>query len=113
METRSTGRPGAPDNPLWQKLTQQEYAVLDNPDDPYLDQYLSIVRAMLSRALERHRAKSAPYWSPKGRFQQMVHVHEVNQALDDLVADIRTGHRGTQLARRLDIIRGLLLDLWI
>jgi uncharacterized protein YaaR (DUF327 family) len=43
----------------------------------------------------------------------MVHVAQVNDALEELVADIRSGHVGTELARRLDIIRGLLVDLWI
>lgn len=103
----------ATDEALWQSLSTHEYAVMDNPTDPHLHQYLSIVKALLTRALDRHRVKAAPYWSPTGNFRQMVHVHQVNQALDDLVADIRTGHPGTQMARRMDAIRGLLLDLWI
>lgn len=98
---------------LWQSLTVQEYAVLDNPSDPYLTQYLGVVRALLNRALERHSAQCAPYWSPKGRFRQMVYVAEINHTLDELVNDIRHGHSATKLARRLDAIRGLLVDLWI
>lgn len=87
--------------------------MLDNPSDPYVEQYLAIVRNLLTRALDHHRAQSSPYWSPKGQFRQMVYVTQVNQALQDLVADIRTGQIGTEMARRLDTIRGLLVDLWI
>lgn len=100
------------DRVLWQQLSQYEYAVLDNPSDPYLEQYMGIVRNMLKQALKRHRAELAPYWSPTGRFRQMVHVVQVNDALEAVVTDIRSGHVGTELARRLDIIRGLLVDLW-
>lgn len=98
---------------LWQQLSQSEGAVLNNPSDPYLSQYLDTVRDLLNQALERHQAQSRTYWSPKGRFRQMVRIVEINRALDDLLEDIRLHHPATQLARRLDAIRGLLLDLWM
>lgn len=101
------------DDVLWQDLVAHESEVLETPTDPHITQYLNAVKSLLKRALSRHRAKSAPYWSPKGRFRQMVHIEEINQALDELLRDIRSGHPATQLARRLDAIRGLLLDLWV
>lgn len=98
---------------LWDTLSQQESLVLENPTTPHIEQYLAIVRSLLQAALKRHSARSAPYWSPKGQFRQMVHIAEVNQALEQLLNDIRAGHPATLLARRLDAIRGLLLDLWL
>ncbi|NMP23084.1 DUF327 family protein [Sulfobacillus harzensis] len=98
---------------LWQQLSQSEGMVLDNPTDPHISQYLDTVRDLLNQALVRHQAKSSTYWSPKGRFRQMVHIVQINRALDDLLEDIRLRHPATQLARRLDAIRGLLLDLWM
>lgn len=98
---------------LWDQLTQSEGAMLDNPTDPHITQYLDTVRDLLNQALTRHQAKSSTYWSPKGRFRQMVHIVQVNRALDDLLNDIRQHHPATHLARRLDAIRGLLLDLWV
>jgi hypothetical protein len=101
------------DEALWESLSSHEYTVVDNPTDPHLEQYLAIIKALINRALERHRAKSAPYWSPKGTFRQMVYVNQVNHALDQLVADIRDGHPATRLAQRMDAIRGLIVDLWM
>ena len=98
---------------LWQRLSASESAVLEKPTDPHLTQYLDTVRDLLNQALKRHQAKSSTYWSPKGRFRQMVHIVEVNRALDDLLEDIKNRRPATQLAKRLDIIRGLLVDLWI
>jgi len=98
---------------LWDRLAAVESEVLDNPTDLYITQYLDTVRDLLNQALKRHQAKSATYWSPKGRFRQMVHIVQVNRTLDDLLADIRLRHPATQMARRLDAIRGLLLDLWM
>lgn len=98
---------------LWDQLSVSEVAVLQSPSDPQVTQYLDTVRDLLNQALKRHQARSATYWSPKGRFRQMVHIVEVNRALDDLLNDIRLHHPATQIARRLDAIRGLLLDLWM
>lgn len=98
---------------LWQRLSDSEVAVLETPTDPHLTQYLDPVRDLLNQALKRHQAKSSTYWSPKGRFRQMVHIVEVNRALDDLLNDIRSQRPATQLAKRLDAIRGLLVDLWV
>ena len=98
---------------LWQRLSASEVAVLETPTDPHLTQYLDTVRDLLNQALKRHQAKSSTYWSPKGRFRQMVHIVEVNRALDDLLDDIRNQRPATQLAKRLDAIRGLLVDLWV
>lgn len=98
---------------LWATLSMQESVVLDNPTSPHIEQYLITVKSILREALKRHSAQSAPYWSPKGKFRQMVHISEVNHTLEQLLDDIRAGHPATLLARRLDAIRGLLLDLWL
>lgn len=101
------------DQLLWDRLSSVESAVLDNPTDSFITQYLDTVRDLLNQALKRHQAKSSTYWSPKGRFRQMVHIVQVNRALDDLLTDIRLQHPATHIARRLDAIRGLLVDLWM
>lgn len=101
------------DETIWEALLLQESVVLENPTHPHIEQYLATVRKLLQEALKRHSAQSAPYWSPKGKFRQMVHIAEVNHTLDQLLNDIRAGHPATLLARRLDAIRGLLLDLWL
>ncbi len=101
------------DEVLWEALSLQESVVLENPTTPHVEQYLAAVRSLLRAALKRHSAQSAPYWSPRGKFRQMVHIAEVNQTLEQLLDDIRAGHPATLLARRLDAIRGLLVDLWL
>ena len=98
---------------LWRELSSHEAKMLENPTDPHIAEYLYTVKRLLDRALQHHKAKLTPYWSPKGRFRQMVYIETINQALGDLVGAIRSGHPATQLARRLDAIRGLMLDLWI
>ena len=111
---RETRIPLSPvEQTLWNRLSASESAVLETPTDPHLTQYLDTVRDLLNQALKRHQAKSSTYWSPKGRFRQMVHIVEVNRALDDLLDDIKNRRPATQLAKRLDAIRGLLVDLWI
>ncbi len=107
------GRLSPVESSLWERLSETEYAVLENPTDPHITHYLDTVKDLLNQALKRHQAKSSTYWSPKGRFRQMVHIVQVNRALDDLLEDIRHRHPATQMARRLDAIRGLLVDLWI
>lgn len=98
---------------LWEQLAHEETQVLENPTDPHLTQYLDTVRDLLNQALKRHQAKVSTYWSRTGRFRQMVHVVQINRALDDLLADIRQRRPAMEMARRLDAIRGLLLDLWM
>ncbi|MCY0878409.1 MAG: DUF327 family protein [Firmicutes bacterium] len=98
---------------IWEELRQREQRLLQDPTDPHITQYLDTVRDLLNHALKRHQAKSQTYWSPKGRFRQMIHIVQVNRALDDLVNDVRRRRGAWQLARHLDLIRGLLLDLWV
>ncbi|MCY0899172.1 MAG: DUF327 family protein [Firmicutes bacterium] len=98
---------------LWEELTHSEQRLLEDPTDPHITQYLDTVRDLLNQALKRHQAKSQTYWSPKGRFRQMIHIVQVNRALDDLVNDVRQRRGAWQLARHLDVIRGLLIDLWV
>lgn len=98
---------------LWQQLAETESLVLEKPTDPHITNYLDNVRDLLNQALKRHQAQSATYWSPKGKFRQMVHIVQVNRALDDLLNDLRSGRPAIEMARRLDSIRGLLLDLWM
>ncbi|AEW06567.1 hypothetical protein Sulac_3121 [Sulfobacillus acidophilus DSM 10332] len=122
--TSSPGRPTAHRRPapahvtasldqtLWERLALVESHVLEDPVDRHLTQYLDTVRDILNQALKRHQAETAVYWSPRGRFRQMVRVVQVNHLLDDLIQDIRLHHPATAIAARLDAIRGLLVDLW-
>lgn len=100
-------------SPLWSQLTAAEQKLLADPVDSAAEAYLDAVRDLLNLALKTHQARSGAYWSPKGRFRQMAHIVEVNHNLDELLKDLRERRPGMQLVRRLDRIRGLLLDIFL
>lgn len=76
-----------------------------------LDEYVMAVRNLLALALSRQTAEVAPYFSPKGRFRQMVHIRHLNSELEALHQDVHKGRPGSALLERLDAIRGILVDL--
>ena len=112
-EATSTRSMSPMESQLWSRLKTSESELLANPVDTHINQYLDTVRDLLNQALGHHQAEAATYWSPKGRFRQMVRIVQVNRALDELLNDIRSNHPATIIAGHLDAIRGLLVDLMV
>ena len=95
----------------WSQLASCERHLLASPTPARMDAYLAAVRALLADALQLQKAEVGPYFSPKGRFRQMIFIRQLNDELDELVRDLRDGRLGTGIAERVDAIRGLLLDI--
>lgn len=114
MAGRSSGIvKNSPPADAWRAFEQSERLLLANPVASEVDNYLRSVKSLLERALHDHQAQAGIYWSPKGRFRQMVYVQTVNQELERLVQDLRDSRKSINLIRRLDAIRGLLVDLFL
>lgn len=95
----------------WSALALCERHLLASPTPARMDAYLTAIRGLLADALQSQKAEVGPYFSPKGRFRQMIFIRQLNDELDELVRDLRDGRLGTGIAERVDAIRGLLLDI--
>ena len=99
--------------PAWEPLRAAEAHLVKSTTLDALDHYVSAVRDMLSKALTKQAAEVSLYMSPRGRFRQMVFVRQLNEELAILHREVRDGRPGSDLMKRLDAIRGILVDLWL
>lgn len=112
FNTRGIGKPTISQT-AWEPLKAAETHLLQSTTLDALDQYVSAVRDMLSRALTKQTAEVSLYMSPRGRFRQMVFVRQLSEELTILHREVRDGRPGSDLMKRLDAIRGILVDLWL
>ncbi len=112
LTARGTDKPTV-SRSSWEPLNAAEDLLLKSTTLDALDHYVSAVRDVLSKALTKQTAEVSLYMSPGGRFRQMVFVRQLNEELTILHREVRDGHPGSDLMKRLDAIRGILVDLWL
>jgi len=97
---------------LWDGYRAAEEDLLDLPTYETLRRYKRAVQELLKRALASKRPVMDMHVSRHG-FKRLVYVHAVEQSLDEITPDRLREWQGVKLLQRLDLIRGLLLDLFL
>lgn len=96
---------------LWDSYREAEEDLLELPTYDTLRRYKRAVQEVMKRALASKRPAIDMHVSRHG-FKRLVYVQAVEQSLDEITPEKLRDWHGVQLLQRLDLIRGLLVDLF-
>jgi len=97
---------------LWTAYRQAERQLLDLPSPDALSRYKGAVRQLAAHALASYEAATEFHFGCRGGFKRLVYIRALEQTLDELTPGQVTKWAGVRLLQRLDLVRGLLLDLF-
>lgn len=96
---------------LWTSYRTVEEELLELPTYDSLKRYKRAVQELMARTLASQEPTTDLHVSRHG-FKRLVYVHAVEQSLDEITSDRLREWSGVQLLQRLDLVRGLLVDLF-
>ena len=101
----------SPPPALWARYAEHEQALADLPTADRLAALKAVVRALVQAAMSGRAPESEPVLS-RGSFRVMVRVAAVEREMGGVTLQALAGKTGVEVLRRLDHLRGLLLDLF-
>jgi uncharacterized protein YaaR (DUF327 family) len=96
---------------VWTSYRAAEEELLELPTYDTLKRYKRAVQELMARTLASQEPTTDLHVSRHG-FKRLVYVHALEQSLDEITSDRLREWSGVQLLQRLDLVRGLLVDLF-
>lgn len=98
---------------LWAGYRAAEEDLLQLPTYDTLKRYKRAVQEIMGRTLTSQEPTTDIHVHVSGHgFKRLVYVHAVEQSLDELTPDRLREWSDVQRLQRLDLVRGLLVDLF-
>lgn len=97
---------------LWQAYRQAERQLLSVPTQDALQGFRHTVQKMLRYALRSHQPTTDGFLSNSGGFRRLVRVQAIEESLKAITPEYLDRLNGIRLLGHLDLIRGMLVDIF-
>ena len=102
-------------NALLEKIDKQGARLTETPTYSELKSYRDLVRTFVNEAVSNMYSLETQHgWDRQGRQKVYTIVKKIDDTLESMTEDIRSGQeRGLNIAAKQDVIRGMLVDLYM
>lgn len=97
---------------LWQAYRDAEQQLLHVPTEDALHGFRQTVQKMLRYALRSHHPTTEGFLSNAGGFRRLVRVQAIEESLKAITPEHLDKLNGIRLLAHLDLIRGMLVDIF-